>query len=177
MEIHGPAAELEKLKEKFEGKATFYTLDERAVRRDYNDVKAAQAYKADSVKAAWDNHFSAFGAQDVDKILLDYDDKSVLKAFNHTDGKLESCTGLAEIKQFFENLFKVLSDTSGLAAPVIEPTEDPAQTYLIWSCPTSGIVSATDTFIFDESFIVRRQNIAYTTGDPAAAAEAPAGDQ
>ena len=41
------------------------------------------AFEAKTVQAAWDNHFAAFGAQDVDKIMLDYTDQSVLKAWDH----------------------------------------------------------------------------------------------
>merc|ERR1712061_826021 len=100
-----------------------------------------RAYAPASVQEAWDNHFAAFGAQDVDKIMLDYTDRSVLKAFNHLDGKLQTATGLAEIRTFFTNLFAMLSDLSDLAAPVIEVTEDPKQVYLIWSCGSSGVVS------------------------------------
>jgi len=48
----------------------------------------------------------------------------------------------------------------GVAAEV---TEEPRQVYLIWACPTSGIVSATDTFIFDPKFKITRQNIVYTS--------------
>jgi len=125
--------------------------------------KAAAGYAPTSVQQAWDNHFSAFGAQDVDKILLDYDEKSVLKAFNHKEGALTTATGVAEIRDFFVGLFKTLSDLSALAAPVVEVTEAPAkQVYLIWSCPSSGIASAQDTFIFDDNFKIRRQNIAFT---------------
>merc|ERR1719247_3943476 len=120
------------------------------------------AYKAATVQAAWDNHFEAFGGQDVAKIMLDYTEESVLKAFNHATGKLDTRKGMAEIQNFFEGLFGVLKDTSGLAAPVIEVTEAPKQVYLVWSCPTSGIVSATDTFMFDEGNKIRRQNIAFT---------------
>ena len=47
------------------------------------------------------------------------------QCFNHTTGELTTCTGEAEIRGFFEGLFEVLSDTSDLAAPVIETTEAP----------------------------------------------------
>ena len=121
-------------------------------------------YSASSVQSAWDNHFAAFGAQDVDKIMLDYSDTSVLKAFDHRTQALVTCTGRGQIRDFFINLFATLSDTSELAAPVIEVTEAPAkQIYLIWSCASSGIVSATDTFMFDDNYKISRQNIAYTS--------------
>merc|ERR1712084_202011 len=43
-------------------------------------------YAPKSVQAAWDNHFAAFGAQDVDKIMLDYDETSVARVHNNVDG-------------------------------------------------------------------------------------------
>ena len=48
---------------------------------------------------------------------------------------------------------------------MVEPTEFPnRQVYLIWSCPSSGVASAQDTFIFDDHFKISRQNIAFTKG-------------
>ena len=85
---------------------------------------AFAAHMAASVQAVRDNHFPAFGAQDVDKILLDYTDKSVLKAYEYTDAKLTTATGSNEIRAFFVGLFALLKDLSGLDAPVVEPTEN-----------------------------------------------------
>ena len=121
------------------------------------------AYSAESVRAAWDNHLSAFEAQDIDKILLDYTDASVLQIFNHRTQTLKTFTGVAEIKVFYEWVYETMSDTSGLAIPVIQVTENPKQVYVVWSCPSSGVVSATDTFIFDANNTILRQNAAYTS--------------
>ena len=85
------------------------------------DIK--KDYKAATVEAAWDNHFAAFGSQDVTRIMQDYTEKSVLKAFDHTTGMLLTAKGLAQITQFFVDLFEVLSDPSALAAPVIRIME------------------------------------------------------
>merc|ERR1712205_197353 len=123
-------------------------------------------YSPASTQDAWDNHFGAFGAQDVDEIMLDYNGSSVLKAFDHRTGDLTTCEGEAEIRDFFTGLFAMLSDCSDLAAPVIEVTEVPnKQVYLIWSCKASKVVSATDTFFFDDDFKITRQNIAYTSAE------------
>jgi hypothetical protein len=123
-------------------------------------------YTATSVQAAWDNHFAAFGGQDVDQIMLDYTEASVLWAWDHADldSNVTVATGLDEIRDFFGGLFAQLDDLELLAAPVVDVTEEPAQVYLIWSCPSSDIESATDTFIFDEANKILRQNIAFTTG-------------
>ena len=131
--------------------------------------KMQSGYKKASVKDAWANHFAAFGAQKVDQIMQDYTDKSVLKAFDHTTGTLLTAKGLREIAQFFADLFAMLSDRSKLKAPVIETMEGTStldgSVYLIWSCSSSGITSATDTFIHDSANKIIRQNIAYES-DP-----------
>ena len=88
---------------------------------------AAMAGTSDAValagtQAAWDNHFSAFGAQDLDEIMLDYTDASILNSYEYCSGVLTTAVGLSEIRSFFDGLFTTLSDTSDLAAPVIKVT-------------------------------------------------------
>jgi len=86
----------------------------------------------------------------------------VLKAFDHSSGRLTTATGRAQIQTFFEGLFSLLSDTRGLGVGALDVTN---QVFLVWYCPTSTIVSATDTFIFDDANKIIRQNIAYTSGE------------
>jgi hypothetical protein len=118
-----------------------------------------------TVQAAWDNHFSGFGGQDIDKIMLDYTETSVLENYDHASSRRTTFTGKAQIRQFFLNLFAQLTNLTSLAAPIVEVTESPQkQVYLIWSCPSSGVESATDTFIFDDNNRISRQNIALTSG-------------
>merc|ERR1711881_640420 len=97
------------------------------------------------VQASWDNHFAAFGGQDVDKILKDYTEKSVIKVYDQITGEL------AEFKGLFTGLFKDLSDTSGLAAPAIRVEEASGgiagSVFLVWRRPTSGFTHVTDTFL------------------------------
>ena len=74
-------------------------------------------------------------------------------------------TGLAGVRKFFEGLFAQLSDLSALAAPVVDVQEsDRSQVFLVWSCASSGVVSATDTFTFDEAGKIKNQNVAFTSG-------------
>jgi len=114
-----------------------------------------------SVQASWDNHFSAFGKQDVDMILKDYTEKSVARVYDFSAGKLSEFEGLDEVKDLFTGLFKTLSDTSGLKAPVIkvDQWEGGGMVFLVWACPTSGLPLVTDTFVFDKNFKILRQNI------------------
>ena len=131
--------------------------------RATSNTRSLAAYKPTNVSTAWDNHFSAFGGQDLDKIMLDYDNSSVLKAYDFTSKVQYTHVGEVAIRGFFAGLFTLLSDLSGLTAPTVEVTEAPnKQVYLIWTCPTSGITSAQDTFIYTDAFKISRQNIAYT---------------
>lgn len=119
-------------------------------------------YKPTCVAHAWNNHFASFGGQDVAKCMLDYDDKSVVRTFNVTDGKAETHTGPKEIEAFFKGLFAALSDLTTLTAPIIEVDETAKQVFLCWRCPGMGFENGTDTFLFDSNFKVRRQNIVMT---------------
>eukprot|EP00286_Rhodomonas_abbreviata_P022622 CAMPEP_0181306382 /NCGR_PEP_ID=MMETSP1101-20121128/10267_1 /TAXON_ID=46948 /ORGANISM="Rhodomonas abbreviata, Strain Caron Lab Isolate" /LENGTH=326 /DNA_ID=CAMNT_0023412429 /DNA_START=83 /DNA_END=1063 /DNA_ORIENTATION=+ len=115
-----------------------------------------------AVQEGWDNHFSAFGAQDVEKILKDYTEESKIVVSNWDSGSAEykTYTGLAEIKECFEGLFDTLSDISELGAPAIRVEEAPhPMVFLVWQCPSSGIVKATDTFLFDKEGKIVKQNV------------------
>jgi len=119
-------------------------------------------YDPKSVQAAWDNHFAAFGAQDVDKIMLDYDETSVARVHNNVTGETSEFTGLKGVREMFVSLFGDLKDLSTLAAPVITVEEAAKQVLLIWKCPGCGYDTATDTFIFGNDFKIKRQNIVVT---------------
>ncbi len=134
--------------------------------------------KQQSPKATWDNHFAAFGAQDLAKIMEDYTEESVVSVYNHTTGAHDAYAGLARVRKFFTELFATLSDLSALAAPLVEVTEAPApkSVFLAWSCPSSGLVSVSDTFLLDDAFKIARQNINVTTAAGAAAPAAAASE-
>ena len=117
-------------------------------------------YTAASVQDAWNNHFAAFGSQDLDRIVKDYTEESVLECYDAGSNKRTKHVGLAAIRAFFSGLFQLLTDLSTLSAPVIEVTEQPfKQVYLCWSCSSSGVTFAHDTFFFDEHNKIIRQNI------------------
>jgi hypothetical protein len=122
------------------------------------------------VQASWDNHFAAFGGQDVDRILLDYTEQSVITVYDQTTGTNTVYEGLAGVRTCFEGLFASLFDTSDLAAPVITVKEasahEPGSVFLIWRAPASGYSEATDTFIFDSSSKILWQNVVVSYSDP-----------
>lgn len=125
-------------------------------------VPATGAYFPKSVQEAWDNHFDAFGKQDVEKILLDYDQSSIAKVYNNVDGSKKEFTGIAGIREMFTELFGDLPDLKTLEAPIVEVDEPGKTVFLIWKCPGCGFNTATDTFVFGPDFKIKRQNIVVT---------------
>jgi len=123
-------------------------------------------YQGGSVQDSWDNHFAAFGGQDVERILLDYTEDSVIAVYDQTSGEQTVFAGLSGVRECFTGLFARLSDTSDLSAPVIDVHEaaddQPGSVLLIWRCPASGYAEATDTFIFDSNSKIIRQNVVVT---------------
>jgi len=122
------------------------------------------------VHDAWDNHFSAFGAHDVDKILEDYTEKSIITVYNQVDGSQTVFTGLDGVKKCFAGLFKSLFDMSDIKAPiqVVKEASDsePGSVFLIWSAAKSGYLEATDTFVFDADGKITTQNVVVTYQNP-----------
>ena len=116
-----------------------------------------------SVQASWDNHFGAFGSKNVDQIMADYTEASLIKVWNFTKKEKTEYKGLAEIRTCFEGLFATLTDLSGLEAPVIDVDAEGKQVFLVWKCPTSGYTDVSDTFIFDSDHKIHRQNIVMST--------------
>merc|ERR1712232_1444388 len=122
------------------------------------------------VHDAWDNHFSAFGAHDVDKILEDYTEKSIITVYNQVDGSQTVFTCLDGVKKCFAGLFKSLFDMSDIKAPiqVVKEASDsePGSVFLIWSAVKSGYLEATDTFVFDADGKITTQNVVVTYQNP-----------
>ena len=53
------------------------------------------------VQPAWDNHFAAFGGQDVSKVLLDYCEESKIIVYNWHDDTETVYNGMAGAKECF----------------------------------------------------------------------------
>lgn len=145
-------------------------------------VRRLQDYSPVSVTEAWTNHADAFMAgaaaggdparnqTDLDaavtKIMLDYDESSVVLLFEQTSGltnEFVTHTGTAEIETMFRNLFLSFTDATPPSVPQALVVDDPKQVFLIWSAAESSYNEATDTFIFDSAFKIHRQNIAIFT--------------
>merc|ERR1711879_58306 len=84
---------------------------------------AQKHYSPQKIADAWQNHFDAFGAQDLDKIMLDYDNDSVARVYNNADATKKEYKGVAEIRQMFAELFQSLFDLGTLDAPIVDVDE------------------------------------------------------
>jgi len=141
-----------------------------------------QEYNPQNVADAWANHADAFMAgaaaggsparnqtameEAVTKIMLDYDDQSVVRLFTQNSGltnEFDVKTGTSEISEMFTGLFQSFTSPTPPVVPQALVVEDPKQVFLIWAGPDSGYDEATDTFIFSDDFKINRQNIALFT--------------
>ena len=121
-------------------------------------------YTPTSVQAAWDNHFGAFfGAKDLDKIMLDYDELSVIQKYNTKNGTLKTYEGPMQIREQMTRLFSMMTDLSTLKVSVCKVEEVPKNVFLCWECRGSGIEHAVETLLLDEGLKIRRQNIFVTS--------------
>jgi hypothetical protein len=129
------------------------------------------AYNPSNTQQAWDNHFEAFGTQNVTQIMWDYTETSLVQVYNFADETHSTYTGLTEIQGMFEGLFLDLYNYSSLVAPVVEvvdgTADDAGLVFLVWECPQVGYYQASDTFIFDNTTITYQNIVINATSIPA----------
>ena len=102
-------------------------------------------------KEVLDHHWATFQANDLDGVMADYTDESVLITPDKT------VKGLKELREHFANVFKVFpkdSTTLQLDKSIVD--QDVA--YIIWqaNAPKVKITYGTDTFIIKDGKIVRQ---------------------
>ena len=114
-----------------------------------------------SVQDAWDHQFSSFGQQDLDGILMNYNEKSIITTFDQAEDDLNIYHGIEEIRAFFEYFFESLSDLSDLEAPFFDLSEESKMVFLVWRNTRSGYLDATDTVIFSMDYKIDRQNVVF----------------
>jgi hypothetical protein len=136
------------------------------------------AYDPSSVEAVWKHHLDAFTSFDLDRVMEDYDDESMVSKFNDkcAGGEAgEQRMGYSEwkgkeaIRSMFDALFKQLKkDVKKLdkIAPVVV-NKDPPQgnVFLTWRTkdlePADLIKYGADTFTFKKNgdkFMIRKHN-------------------
>jgi len=129
---------------------------------DRGPLPLAKTYLPTCVEAAWVNHSSGVEAQDLGQVMLDYTANSVLESFDHATGEKATFQGVEQIAIFYEGLFRMMADRSAFNAPVEAVTEEPKQVFLVWSCPSSGVLSVSETFLYDDDFKIVRHNFTGT---------------
>merc|ERR1719281_1683148 len=139
------------------------------------DVVTAPATSA--VQMAWENHFAAFGAQNLTKIMLDYGAESkAMFSDNVANDAIVVNNGLTAIEAMFTSLFAELTNRSDLAVPLVHTStfgldgdrnaSGLGQTFLIWRSPIDRYAYVTDTFVYNSAGVIIRQNIVAMKKDP-----------
>jgi hypothetical protein len=100
-------------------------------------------------KKVFDHHVQTFQQNDLEGVMADYTDQSVLITPDRT------YKGLAEIRENFENAFKVLP-TNGTTMTITKSVIHEDVAYFIWKAvtPTLDFKYATDTFIIVDGKIL-----------------------
>ena len=96
-----------------------------------------------------DHHLNAFGARDVDALLEDYTENSIIIIPNSI------IKGLENIRELFINLTQnILPD--GSEFELVEKVVEGNIAYLIWNAESDGykIPFASDTFLFEDGKII-----------------------
>jgi hypothetical protein len=106
---------------------------------------------ADEVKTkeVFDHHMKTFQANDLEGVMADYTEASILITPDRT------YKGLAEIRENFVNAFGVLP-TNGTTFNITYSTVSGDVAYVVWTAmtPTLNFKYATDTFIVQDGKIV-----------------------
>ena len=104
---------------------------------------------AEVSQAVFDHHINAVLANDLDAILEDYSEESILFTPDST------YTGLTQIRGFFEGLLPSFP-TEGTNIEVDRLAVEQDAVFILWhgSTPTLDIPFGTDTFIIQDSIII-----------------------
>ena len=137
----------------------------------YRSLPGVPGVGLEPTQTGWNNHFAAFGAQDVAQILQDYTESSILNMYDAGSGVNRTFVGLSEIGGAFETLFAYLGDNSqnGLAVNHLDVAEAPeSMVFLMWAAPNAGLLEVTDTFNFVGDKIAVQNVVAWPTADASA---------
>ena len=109
---------------------------------------AAAAYDTETTQAVLDNHLAAFGTADMERILSDYTDESII-FFNGLRMK-----GPAEIEPLFQALFDEFGKP-GMTFEMLNVQVDGPVAYIVWTAETADNVYevASDTLVIDDGKI------------------------
>jgi ketosteroid isomerase-like protein len=90
-----------------------------------------------------DHHLAAFGAADVDQVMIDYADEAV---FYTPDGPVR---GAVAIREAFRRIFADVFPREGSTLELRQRLAEEDVAYIVWSAetPTARIPIGTDTFV------------------------------
>jgi hypothetical protein len=116
-----------------------------------NDSPGDSMIDEAKTKEILDRHFVAFFANDLDGIMADYTDESILIT------PQETRSGLAEIRKGFEGVFKRFPKDS-TTHEIIKTTVKKDVAYILWKAkgPKAELTFASDSFIIQNGKIVRQ---------------------
>jgi len=104
----------------------------------------------DETREVWAHHIEAWDANDLDAIMSDYSEDSIL-ILNNTVKK-----GIQEVRTVFDNLFKLFSDGNNIIDPEVIEGE---VVYITWNFTPTGDSS----YFGSDSFVVQNRIITYQT--------------
>eukprot|EP00562_Extubocellulus_spinifer_P010649 CAMPEP_0178499064 /NCGR_PEP_ID=MMETSP0696-20121128/15619_1 /TAXON_ID=265572 /ORGANISM="Extubocellulus spinifer, Strain CCMP396" /LENGTH=326 /DNA_ID=CAMNT_0020127725 /DNA_START=96 /DNA_END=1076 /DNA_ORIENTATION=+ len=116
-------------------------------------------YAPTSSLEVWKNHLDGVSERDVDKIMLDYDNTSVIRVFDFANptNPPSTFTGPDEIRGLMEGFLPNL-DGGCFELPVEQ--QEPDMTLIVWEVPCNGFPWVTDTLIYRDNKI-RLHDISY----------------
>ena len=94
-----------------------------------NQEDYTKLYKPTCSEHAFKNHFDAFGEQNLEKIMLDYTEDSVIQVWNWSSNELDEKIGLEAISGMFSGFWQGMApDGWGkMEAPVQKAVDGPSK--------------------------------------------------
>ena len=114
-------------------------------------TRTATSFDEEVTQQVLDHHLQTFQANDLDGVMADYTEESVLVTPDRT------FNGLAEIRENFVGAFQALPNP-GTTMTVVKSVVSKDVAYIVWTAttPTLNFKYATDTFIVQDGKIVRQ---------------------
>jgi len=124
-----------------------------------DEEKKDEEKKDEEIKdAIWDSHKNAMENMDMAKILLAYDENSIVQVYKKK--KLTKYIGTEKIKNFYETLFQSLGESiSSLEILDSDVEEAPGMVILTWRWSDAGDGNCTNTYVYTDKHKVKWQNV------------------
>ena len=135
--------------------AVFFACDEHPVDPGGEQPPCGPIVDQQITQAVLDNHLTGFALRDVNKIMFDYTEGSVLVT---PEGVFR---GLDEIETYYENLLPAFPSDGTLFNVDIQTVEQNVA-YIVWHAetPALNVPLGTDTFIVEDGKIMRQTFVA-----------------